>query len=195
MTARRPVLLVLAATLPVAALVGCSASDPAPEPRVTAAQPTPKSTPTLDPAQAAEQEDVDAATAALQEFTDLSNASAQAGFGDWTSLGGHLSGEFLPAMIAAYQEYGRSGWRSTGPVVLVSTDVAEYRSGAAGGGGEVVVLDTCIDISKSDLVDAAGVSVVAPPEHDRYLTSYTMLHEDDGRWTVNAAEPHTDQPC
>ncbi|WP_315097815.1 hypothetical protein [uncultured Cellulomonas sp.] len=192
---RRSLVIVLAAVLPVAALVGCTPSDPAPSPTATSAAPTATPTPTLDAEELAEQQNIADATAALHEFNDLDNAAAQAGYGDWTSLGGHLSGDFLPAMIAAYEDYGRSGWRTTGPVELVGTEVAEYRPDPVGTGTEVVLLDTCIDISQADLVDAAGTSVVAPPEHDRYLVTYTMFHQDDGRWTVHAAEPHTDQPC
>lgn len=194
MDARRTVVAVVAA-LALGALAGCTSPDPEPPATTTAPATTPAPTPTVEPEQTAEQKNVQDATAALTEFTDAANAAEQAGYADWSPLSEYLSGDFRPAIIQDFADYSAAGVRRTGDIVLVSSEVAEYLPGVEGGGGEAVVLAACLDVSQTDVVDASGTSILSSEGPDRYVVSYRMVHEDDGRWTVNTSTPETDRTC
>lgn|GEM_PF-1547970 len=189
----RSTLVALGSALAVVALAGCGTSDPATTPTPTSTSTSP--TPTPDPAEAAAQRDVDEANAALTEFVAQWSAVAQAGYVDGSPLDGLLSGDLRGEMVDAFGDYAGAGIRNTGPFLLDGTTVVEQTPAPDGSTGAVVVLDACLDISQSDMVDASGTSVLDPDRATRYVVTYRTVQEADGRWTVNKSEPHTDRPC
>jgi hypothetical protein len=186
--------IIVATLVLVATTAACTgpADDPA-RPSTTATA-TASSTPTLDPAEAARQKNIDDATATLVTFVDLDNDVAQAGYVDWMPLNKYLSGDLRPAVIAGYESFAENGLRQVGEYTITEPRVADYQESSTPG-SEAILLEVCMDLSQADTVQPDGSSIVSPGQPTRQLTTYRMMHEEDGRWTVTSSEKTSDEPC
>lgn len=180
----------------LAALTACTRSEPTPAGTATGEpSATSSPTPTPDATDLAREQDVEAARAALAEFITVSNGLARAGYVDWTPLAGLVSGTLRDGIIAEFADLAAAGLHDTGDTVVDGTEVVEHTAAPDGTAGAVVVLDACVDISGTDIVDANGTSILDPERPTRYVVTYRAVTQSDGRWTLDDSESHLDRTC
>lgn len=110
-----------------------------------------------------------------------------------------LAGDYLAAWRTELEKNRGEDWTQTGAtrIVEVTTQGVDVPSDAA---AATVVLDTCYDVSKVDVVDADGVSVIGADRPDRgwsrlTLTNTSFADDPDGGWRVTTGETLEKEPC
>ncbi len=169
--ARRAVVgLAIAAVLATAAC-----TDPAAPPTTTTAAPpigtptTTTSTTAVDPQLAG----AEAAVAKLWALVDALGADPQRSLDELTSVARDQSLETWRELLTQRR---RQGHRQIGSTTIVSSE-------AASTGGKLTV-DTCIDVSKTNLVDKDGKSVVAANRAPRVRYTFVVERGRDGAFYV-----------
>jgi hypothetical protein len=152
----------------VLAMCGCVAPEPV-------AVPTPDASAT--PLFASDEEALAAATEAYARYVAVS---------DQILIDGGLKPERLLEVATqavfekqseGYQIAFERGWRSTGGTVVDSVTLQDFASNAVEG-TDIVTVYACIDVSKVDVVDASGASVVSDSRPDRspYEASFDAVN-------------------
>ena len=169
--ARRGVVgLAIAAVLATAAC-----TDPAAPPTTTTAAPpigtptTTSSTTAADPQLAG----AEAAVAELWGLVDALGADPKRSLDELTTVARDQSLETWRELLTSQR---RRGYRQTGGISVVS-------SSATSAGGKFTV-DTCIDVSKTNLVDKDGKSVVAADRPPRVRYTSVVEQGSDGKFYV-----------
>ena len=162
--------------LAIAAVLATGAcTDPAAPPRTTTVAPTSTTTPTsatttaVDPQLAG----AEAAVAKLWGLIDLLGADPKRSLDELTTVARDQS---LEAWRELLTQRRRQGHRQIGSTTIVSSE-------AASTGGKLTV-DTCIDVSKTNLVDKDGKSVVAANRSPRVRYAFVVERGTDGAFYV-----------
>ena len=158
--------------------------------RVTASS---SPTPSVDAQDAAKAANEAAAGDAYQHYFDVSEDVGQRpGMTGWEDeVVPLLSGDYLQYMVNFYTQAQGQGLRNTGPSVLVSSTPVDYVADPTGAGHEQVVLDVCIDGTKSGVVGSDGSSAGFGI---RGISAVTMQHQN-GQWTVDKSEAKENETC
>ena len=181
----------IAATLAVAAITAtsaCTANDPKPTPSTTTSvtstptTPTPSST-SLTPA---EQDAKDAAQT-ITRFWGVLDALASDQKKSLDELATVSRDQAIAQWRSNLTSYRRSGWKQLGDSTVLSADAQ-----AAGGKNDFTV-KACIDVSKANVVDAAGKSVIAAGRQDRTKYTYKVQKAPEGFFVTE--DKLRGQPC
>jgi hypothetical protein len=167
----------VAATLAVAAIAatsGCTTSDPKPTPSTTTSvtsattTPTPSST-SLSPAE----QDVKDAAQTITRFWGVLDALASDQKKSLDELATVSRDQAIAQWRSNLTTYRRSGWKQVGDSTVLSAQ-------AQSGDGKNFVVNACIDVSKANVVDRSGKSVIAAGRQDRMEYSYKVQKAPEG---------------
>lgn len=129
---------------------------------VPTAEPDPiPPTPTVTPVFATEEEALAAAEAAYREYLAVSDAILADGGRDRARLQSVATGEALQIDTDGFAEFEANGLRSVGLTTYSGFSLQSYDPSAPAG-ANVVRAYVCADVSKVDVLDAHGASVVDP---------------------------------
>ncbi|MDN5797560.1 MAG: hypothetical protein L0H79_17675 [Intrasporangium sp.] len=158
-----------------AVLATAACTDPAAPPTTTTAVP-PTATPTTTTSTTAADPQLagaEAAVAKLWGLVDALGADPQRSLDELTTVARDQSLETWRELLTQRR---RQGHRQIGSTTIVSSD-------AASTGGKLTV-DTCIDVSKTNLVDKDGKSVVAANRSPRVRYAFVVERGTDGAFYV-----------
>jgi hypothetical protein len=183
-------------------LSGCTA-DPAPTASTpatttTAAVVTPQPIPTLDAEQIAlalQDRSVTDAKAAYLNYGVVFDEIQKDGMANWQRIMPLIGGDLLDSIPGLFERKAQLDERATGDTVTVSQALVEYTPDPTGAGNERLVLDVCLDTSAVDVFTPDGRSVLQADYPKRLITTATMQHQSDGRWTVASEQTDVDRPC
>lgn len=121
-----------------------------------------------------------AALAAITGFTGVvAQANADPGQ-DWTArIRTYAADPAAKLSLQSIQSLATAGVHATSP--------SSYEDPAVLSAGDIrAVVDICVNRSQATLVDAAGVTVLGPPEVPRTVVTYTVVKyaPEDGGWLV-----------
>ncbi|TFB69613.1 hypothetical protein E3O06_14880 [Cryobacterium glaciale] len=173
---RRPVHRVVTTAgilfLIVTALSGCSATPAAtPAPSGTAAPPVAEET-AAPPVFASNDEALAAAEAAYSEYQQMSNQIAHEGGADPDRIAKFTVGTVLESELGTYGRMAADGLRLVGDLAFDSLTLqsANLESGA-------LVAYVCLDVTKTDVLDVEGASVIPVGRPNRYPLQVSLLHD------------------
>ena len=177
------VALVLVAAL---AATGCAPKPAAPH------TPAPTSTPLF----ASDEEALAAAEEAYAAYLSVTDAIFEGGAEDLSSLESVATGTQLDADTAGFEEVFANGFRSTGSTTF--RDVRLQRSAADNQDvQQVVVVYLCEDVSRVDVFDSTGASVVQAnrPDTTQYEVTFDVASPSDAALLVSDKVPWGDGTC
>ena len=167
------VLAAIALPFALGTLSGCmGAPDSAPvalATPVTEATATPTDTP---PVFASNDEALTAAKDAYSEYQVMSNKIAHEGGAEAERISEYTGGEVLESELATYERMLTDKIHLVGDLAFDSFTLqsADLSSGD-------VIAYVCLDVSQTDVIDAAGASVVPAGRPDRYPLQVALLHD------------------
>jgi hypothetical protein len=150
-------LLLIVAVLTLAMISACTQPP-------TPVEPT--TDPTATPLFATDDEALAAATEAYAKYQKVSDEILIDGGAHPERLLDVATQDFLDVQIIGYQQAEANGLRSTGGSMVDSTSLQFYDPNSVSGEA-VVGIYGCADVSRVDVVDASGASVVSPGRPDR----------------------------
>jgi hypothetical protein len=165
--------LVMVTVLTVAA---CSQQDPAPATTTAATTtststiPSPSSTTQADP-------QLSHSEAAVRDFSHIVDSLAadpQTSLDELTTIS---RGQTLNTARDLLTNQRRQGYKQTGTVSIVSSQAKPAGEGK-------VTVDACLDVSKTDLLDKGGKSVVSKDREPRVRYTYVVQQAKDGKFYV-----------
>ena len=160
--------------LAIAALLATAAcTNPAAPPTKTTAAPTTTTTPTTTTAVDPQLANAEATVAKLWGLVDALGADPQRSLDELTTVARDQSLETWRELLTSQR---RRGYRQIGSISVVS-------SSATSAGGKFTV-DTCIDVSKTNLVAKDGRSVVAADRPPRVRYTSVVEQGTDGKFYV-----------
>jgi hypothetical protein len=190
-------------TLMLAAVSACGASDTDPPPNSESSsslptEPTTSATPT-SPSDAAA---TDATTAVRNYFAVVDGLRSDPATG-LEQLKAVATSAQLSAVETLIRHQRGEGQRQTGPTVISELKVQAVNldnSDPDAGKVPTVVFDVCWDVSKVDVLDKSGESIVSPNRPDTGWTRYTVANYDYaanpiGGWRVATGQDLKQQPC
>ncbi|NMM23415.1 MAG: hypothetical protein HHJ11_07950 [Phycicoccus sp.] len=181
----------VAATLAVAAIAAtsaCTANDPKPTPSTTtsvtstATTPTPSST-SLSPAE----QDLKDAAQTITRFWGVLDALASDQKKSLDELATVSRDQAIAQWRSNLTSYRRSGWKQVGDSTVLSAEAQ------AVGGKNNFAVKACIDVSKANVVDPAGKSVIAAGRQDRMQYTYKVQKAPGGFFVTE--DKLKGQPC
>ena len=167
------VLFSVLSTLVMGALSGCMAApDSAP---VTSAAPVAEATATptdTPPVFASNDEALAAAEDAYSEYQVMSNKIAHEGGAEAQRISEYTVGEVLESELATYERMSTDKIHLVGDLAFDSFTLqsADLSSGD-------VIAYVCLDVAQTDVIDAAGASVIPAGRPDRYPLQVSLLHD------------------
>jgi hypothetical protein len=180
----------IAATLAVAAITAtsaCTANDPKPTPSTTTSvtstptTPTPSST-SLSPA---EQDAKDAAQT-ITRFWGVLDALASDQKKSLDELATVSRDQAIAQWRSNLTSYRRSGWKQVGDSTVLSAKAQALSA-------NTFTVKACIDVSKANVVDPAGKSVIAAGRQDRTEYTYKVQKAPGGFFVTE--DKLKGQPC
>jgi hypothetical protein len=167
----------IAATLALAAITAtsaCATNDPKPSLSTTTAATSTTTTPTPSPTSlsGAEQDAKDAANT-ITRFWGVLDELASDPEKSLDKLDAVSRDQAIAQWRSNLTTYRRSGWKQVGGSTVLSAQ-------AQSGDGKNFVVKACIDVSKANVVDRSGKSVIAAGRHDRMEYSYKVQKAPEG---------------
>ena len=162
--------IALAALAVVLSLSGCFA-DEEPVPTTT---PVPSSTPIF----ATEEEALAAAEEAYANYQDLETVIFSNGGKGSAEIKDVATRSALEEALAGFSRFEEDGLHSTGEPDFTITDL-QYVSDTGANGEDVLGAYLCLDVSRVDVVDSNGNSVVSPDRADVQGYEVSFDHRGD----------------
>ena len=181
----------VAATLALAAITAtsaCTTNDPLPTPTTTTSvtstttTPTPSST-SLSPAE----QDVKDAAETITRFWRVLDVLASDQKKSLDELATVSRDQAIAQWRSNLTSYRRSGWKQVGDSTVLSAEAQ------AVGGKNTFKVKACIDVSKANVVDPAGKSVIAAGRQDRMRYTYRVQKAPGGFFVTE--DKLKGQPC
>ena len=181
----------IAATLAVAAITAtsaCTANDPKPTPSTTssvigtATTPTPSFT-SLSPAE----KDAKDAAQTITRFWGVLDELATDPKKSLDELATVSRDQAIAQWRSNLTSYRRSGWKQVGDSTVLSAEAL------AVDGKNTFTVKACIDVSKANVVDPAGKSVIAAGRQDRTEYTYKVQKAPGGFFVTE--DMLKGQPC
>ncbi len=122
--------------------------------------------PSARPMFASDEEALAAATKAYAAYVEVSDQIFMDGGADANRLNQVSVGRQLEANLVGFREASQKGFLSTGGTHFDNVSLQFYRPNSPGGEG-VIALYLCEDLTRVDVFDAEGVSVVSDNRPDR----------------------------
>lgn len=191
--------------LVLAAVTACAtgASEPTSEPTPTVASSSPStpssSTTAIDPSDAA----TTAASATMRGYFAVVDTLAKDPKTDLKRLGSVATSTQLRAaqtLLRSQRDHGRHQTGDTNVAKLTVQTVNLDNPDPKAGKVPTVVIDVCWDVSKVDVLDKSGASIVSPDRPDTGWTRYTVAnyHFADNPtkgWRVATGQDLKQSPC
>lgn len=192
-------------TLLLAAVSGCADNDadPAPTPPSSSSptqsmEPTGSASPT-SPNDAATAD----ATAAMTDYYAVLDGLRADPSSDLKKLKTVAIGAQLNAVQTLVERQRDQGQRQTGTTAISELEVQSVNldnSDPDAGNVPTVVIDICWDVTKVDVLDKSGKSIVSPNRPDTGWTRYTVANYDyaadpSGGWRVATGQDLKQTPC
>ena len=176
-----------AALAAVALLSGCVPTSP-----IVTPEPLPSSTPIF----ATEDDALAAATAAYAAYVKVSDQIFMEGGANPDRLKSVATGEQLKADVNGYRMAAAKNFHSTGGTTFESAALQQY-SRSSDDGQAVVTIYLCEDISKVDVRDASGLSIVSPTRPNRvaYEVVFDEIPGKSNNLLVSHKEPWPGGSC
>ena len=164
----RVVLTAFLLLLAVGTLSGC-ASAPVPAPSNTSAPETP-------PVFASNEDALAAAEAAYAEYQQMSSEIAHEGGSSPERITDFTTGAVLESELGTYRRMATDGLHLVGDLAFDSFSLqsANLESGD-------VVAYVCLDVTDTDVIDAAGASVVPSERPNRYPLQVSLFHDSSSK--------------
>ena len=188
MTTAKSLIAATAALVVITATSACTANDPKPTPSTTTSvtstttTPTPSST-SLSPAE----QDVKDAAQTITRFWGVLDVLASDQKKSLDVLATVSRDQAIAQWRSNLTSYRRSGWKQVGDSTVLSSEAQ------AVGGKNTFTVKACIDVSKANVVDSAGKSVIAAGRQDRMQYTY-MVQKAPGGFFVTE-DKLKGQPC
>jgi hypothetical protein len=181
MRRRRKVIEIAAAATAVLALAGCVQ----PPQRVI-----PTSEPSTAPVFASDAEALAAAKKAYVAYLAVSDEILMDGGTSADRLLKVATAAELKKQVPGFDAAIANHWRSTGGTQLDAIELQKFDSTALRG-KSVVTVYACIDVSKVDVLDTSGESVVSPtrPTVSTFETTFDLASRNPARLVVADEEP------
>ncbi|HEY8912907.1 hypothetical protein [Lacisediminihabitans sp.] len=175
----------------VAMLTGCVRAEPIPTPPPTSA-PTPTATPLF----ASDAEALAAATAAYAAYVAMSDKILMQGGVDPGRIEEVTTNNQLTVELNGYRAAAERGLHSSGGTTFDQVALERYDT-TSPDGRRVVALYLCEDVSKVDVVDANGISVVTStrPNRVKYEVQFDESPRDSGALRVSQKAPWRGGQC
>ena len=171
MTNTRSLIVASLALAAITATSACAANDPKPSPSATTSAPSTATTPTpsstsLSPAEKDAKDAKDAAQT-ITRFWAVLDELASDPKRSLDSLAAVSRDQAIAQWRSNLTTYRRNGWKQVGDSTVLSAEAKAV-------GGQSFAVKACIDVSKANVVDRAGKSVVAAGRQDRMEYSYRV---------------------
>jgi hypothetical protein len=153
--------------LSVLVLTGCVGSDP---------PVTPAPTPTSTPLFASDEEALKAAEVAYKRFNAVAERVLNEGGTDPERLEAVATGELLAAAVKGAESYESKGYHSIGRIVSSEFRIQQTSNSKR----DSVTIYVCEDVTKVDVVDSEGTSVVSPSRPARQTIEMAFDGTDQG---------------
>ena len=168
MTNTRSLIVASLALAAITATSACAANDPKPSPSATTSAPSTATTPTpsstsLSPAE----KDAKDAAQTITRFWAVLDELASDPKRSLDSLAAVSRDQAIAQWRSNLTTYRRNGWKQVGDSTVLSAEAKAV-------GGQSFAVKACIDVSKANVVDRAGKSVVAAGRQDRMEYSYRV---------------------
>ena len=187
MTNTRSLIVASLALAAITATSACAANDPKPSPSATTSAPSTATTPTpsstsLSPAE----KDAKDAAQTITRFWAVLDELASDPKRSLDSLAAVSRDQAIAQWRSNLTTYRRNGWKQVGDSTVLSAEAKAV-------GGQSFAVKACIDVSKANVVDRAGKSVVAAGRQDRMQYTYKVLKAPVGFFVIE--DKLKGQPC
>ena len=192
-------------TLLLAAVSACADTDADPPPATPAtSSPTESTEPTTSPSPTSPNDAATTnATAAMTEYYSVLDELRADPSNDLKELETVAIGTQLNAVQTLVQRQRDQGQRQTGTTAISKLKVQSVtldNSDPDAGKVPTVVIDVCWDVSKVDVLDKSGESIVSPNRPDTGWTRYTVANyeyaaDPTGGWRVATGQDLKQTPC
>jgi hypothetical protein len=192
-------------TILLAAVSACAINDADPPPTTPAtSSPTGSTEPTTSPSPTSPNDAATAnATAAMTDYYSVLDELRADPSSDLKRLQTVAIGAQLNAVQTLVQRQRDQGQRQTGTTAISELKVQSVtldNSDPDAGKVPTVVIDVCWDVSKVDVLDKSGKSIVSPNRPDTGWTRYTVANYDyaadpSGGWRVATGQDLRQTPC
>ena len=190
-------------TLMLAAVSSCGASDtdPPPNSEPSSASPTAPTT-SATPTSPSDAATADATSAVRNYFTVVDDLRSEPATG-LKQLKAVATGAQLNAVETLIRRQRGEGQRQTGTTAISELKVQSVNldnSDPDAGKVPTVAIDVCWDVSKVDVLDKRGESIVSPNRPDTGWTRYTVANYEyaanpTGGWRVATGQDLEKTPC
>lgn len=192
-------------TLLLAAVSACADTDADPPPATPAtSSPTESTEPATSPSPMSPNDDATAdATAAMTEYYSVLDELRADPSSDLKELETVAIGTQLNAVQTLVQRQRDQGQRQTGSTAIGELKVQSVtldNSDPDAGKVPTVVIDVCWDVTKVDVLDKSGKSIVSPNRPNTGWTRYTVANyeyaaDPTGGWRVATGQDLKQTPC
>ena len=192
-------------TLLLAAVSACAQNDGDPPPTTPAtSSPTGATEPTASDSPRSPNEAASAnATTAMTDYYAVLDGLRADPASDLKELDTVAIGAQLSAVQTLVQRQRDEGQRQTGTTAISELKVQSVtldNSDPDAGKVPTVVIDVCWDVTKVDVLDKSGKSIVSPDRPDTGWTRYTVANYDyaadpSGGWRVATGQDLKQTPC
>ena len=190
-------------TVMLAAVSACSGGDPHP-PATAEPSPSSPSSPTTSASPSSPSEAATAAaTGAVRSYFTVVDQLRSDPAADLKQLKSVATSAQLNAVTTLINRSREQGQRQTGTTAInelkvqsVNLDNSDPKAGKV----PTVVIDVCWDVSKVDVLDKSGKSIVSPDRPDTGWTRYTVANykyaaDPTGGWRVATGQDLKQTPC
>ncbi|CAI9419255.1 hypothetical protein HIDPHFAB_03601 [Nocardioides sp. T2.26MG-1] len=190
-------------TVMLAAVSACGASDTDPPPTSEPSSTSPSSpTTSASPSSPSDAATADATDAVRSYFTVVDQLRSDPA-ADLKQLKSVATSAQLNAVETLIGRQRDEGQRQTGATAINELQVQSVNldnSDPKAGKVPTVVIDVCWDVSKVDVLDKRGKSIVSPDRRDTGWTRYTVANYDyaadpTGGWRVATGQDLKQAPC
>lgn len=123
-------------------------------------------TPSAEPVFADEEKALEAARLVFEDYLKVTDEIIAQGGASPERVDTFVASELAETEKAGFSDFKDRGWHSTGSSLLDGTELQSYRPSAQDG-AEVLRFYACGDVSRVDVVDVDGRSVVSTDRPDR----------------------------
>lgn len=189
-------------TLMLAAVSACGGGDP--DPPATAEPSSSPSSPTTSAAPSSPSDEASAgATDAVRSYFTVVDQLRSDPAADLKKLKSVATSAQLNAVTTLIDRSRDEGQRQTGTTAINELQVQSVNldnSDPKAGKVPTVVIDVCWDVSKVDVLDKSGKSIVSPNRPDTGWTRYTVANyrytaDPTGGWRVATGQDLKQTPC
>lgn len=190
-------------TLLLAAVTACGDSDTDPPPSSpTSSSPSTPPTTSASPTSPSDAATADATSAVSDYFAvvDQLRSDPAAGLNQLKSVATSAQLTAVETLIRRQRDEGQRQTGTTAISELTVQSVSLDNSDPEAGKVPTVVIDVCWDVSKVDVLDESGKSIVSPDRPDTGWTRYTVANyeyaaDPTGGWRVATGQDLEQTPC